>query len=94
MDEREVGDGGRAVPLTPEAAALFDEKGSGNALGVRRVMQILHRASGGFTKKIRVLDLVPALSGLGLLAFMIYLQVSFDDALAFAHVRGAGIRAM
>ena len=40
-------------------------------------------------EKLGVIDLVPALSGLGLLAYMIYLQVTFNDALAFAHVQGA-----
>lgn len=33
-------------------------------------------------------DFVPALAGLGLVAFMAYLQWRFDDALAFAHVQG------
>ena len=37
---------------------------------------------------VRFLDLVPALAGLGLLAFMSYLQYRFDDPLAFAHVQG------
>jgi hypothetical protein len=38
--------------------------------------------------KVRMWDLVPALSGLGLVAWMTYLQVSFGDALAFMHVQG------
>ncbi len=38
---------------------------------------------------IRALDLVPGLSGLGLLAYMIFLQQRFGDPLAFAHVQGA-----
>ncbi len=38
---------------------------------------------------IRFIDLVPALSGLGLACFMGYLQYRFGDALAFAHVQGA-----
>ncbi len=38
---------------------------------------------------LRVLDFVPALAGLGLLAFMAYLELRFDDPLAFAHVQGA-----
>lgn len=38
---------------------------------------------------IRFIDLVPALSGLGLACFMGYLQWRFGDALAFAHVQGA-----
>jgi len=38
---------------------------------------------------LRVIDLVPALSGLGLLAYMIFLQQRFGDPLAFAHVQGA-----
>lgn len=37
---------------------------------------------------LRVIDLVPALSGLGLACFMAYLQWRFDDPLAFAHVQG------
>jgi len=40
-------------------------------------------------QKLRVVDFVPALSGLGLLAFMIFLWVRFDDPLAFVHVQGA-----
>ena len=40
-------------------------------------------------ERIQFLDLVPALAGLGLLAWMSYLQFRFDDALAFAHVQGA-----
>ncbi len=39
-------------------------------------------------ERLQLLDFVPALAGLGLLAFMIYLQVRFDDGLAFAHVQG------
>ncbi len=38
---------------------------------------------------IRFVDLLPALSGLGLACFMAYLQYRFGDALAFAHVQGA-----
>jgi hypothetical protein len=38
---------------------------------------------------IRVLDLVPGLSALGLLGYMIFLQQRFGDPLAFAHVQGA-----
>ena len=40
-------------------------------------------------QKIRVVDLLPALSGIGLAAYMIFLEVNFDDALAFAHVQSA-----
>lgn len=39
--------------------------------------------------KIRLVDLVPGLAGLGLLGFMIFLQQRFGDPLAFAHVQGA-----
>jgi hypothetical protein len=38
---------------------------------------------------VRAVDLVPALSGLGLVAFMAYLQWKVGDALAFAHVQSA-----
>lgn len=38
---------------------------------------------------IRVVDLVPGLAGLGLLAYMIFLWQRFGDPLAFAHVQGA-----
>lgn len=44
------------------------------------------RAAGG---RVRLIDLVPALAGLGLVAWMGYLEVRFDDALAFMHVQGA-----
>lgn len=37
----------------------------------------------------RFTDFLPALAGLGLLAWMTYLQIRFDDPLAFAHVQGA-----
>lgn len=40
-------------------------------------------------ERLRLIDFVPALAGLGLLAFMTYLQFSFDDGLAFVHVQGA-----
>lgn len=39
--------------------------------------------------KIRFVDLLPGLSGLGLLAYMIFLGTQFDDPLAFAHVQAA-----
>ena len=39
-------------------------------------------------ERLQPLDFVPALAGLGLLAFMLYLQLRFDDGLAFAHVQG------
>lgn len=38
---------------------------------------------------VRVVDVVPALSGLGLLVWMIFLEQRFGDPLAFAHVQGA-----
>lgn len=38
---------------------------------------------------IRVIDLVPALAGLGLGAYMLFLHQRFGDPLAFAHVHGA-----
>ena len=38
---------------------------------------------------IRLLDFLPGLSGVGLLAYMIFLQQQFGDPLAFAHVQGA-----
>ncbi len=38
---------------------------------------------------LRFIDFVPALAGLGLVAFMGYLEYRFDDPLAFAHVQGA-----
>jgi hypothetical protein len=38
---------------------------------------------------IRFVDLVPGLAGLGLLAYMAFLQQRFGDPLAFAHVQGA-----
>lgn len=37
---------------------------------------------------LRFIDFVPALAGLGLVAFMGYLEYRFDDPLAFAHVQG------
>ncbi len=36
----------------------------------------------------RLTDFLPALAGLGLLAWMTFLQLRFDDPLAFAHVQG------
>lgn len=38
---------------------------------------------------IRAVDFVPALAGCGLLAYMIFLGLRFDDPLAFAHVQAA-----
>lgn len=38
---------------------------------------------------IRFVDLVPGLAGLGLVAYMVFLQQKFGDPLAFAHVQGA-----
>lgn len=38
---------------------------------------------------LRVIDWVPGLAGVGLLAYMIFLEQRFGDALAFAHVQGA-----
>ncbi len=38
---------------------------------------------------LRVVDFVPALAGCGLLAYMIFLGLRFDDPLAFAHVQAA-----
>ena len=38
---------------------------------------------------IRLLDLIPALAGVGLLAFMVFLEVRFDDPIAFVHVQSA-----
>lgn len=38
---------------------------------------------------IRFVDFVPGLAGLGLLAYMMFLQQKFGDPLAFAHVQGA-----
>ncbi len=38
---------------------------------------------------IRFVDLVPGLAGLGMLAYMVFLQQKFGDPLAFAHVQGA-----
>lgn len=38
---------------------------------------------------IRFVDFVPGLAGLGLLAYMVFLQQRFGDPLAFAHVHGA-----
>lgn len=40
-------------------------------------------------QRLKALDFVPALAGLGLVAFMAYLELRFDDPLAFAHVQGA-----
>jgi hypothetical protein len=40
-------------------------------------------------ERVKLLDFVPALAGLGLLAFMTYLEVRFDDPIAFATVQGA-----
>jgi hypothetical protein len=40
-------------------------------------------------ENIRLRDFVPALAGCGLLAYLVYLHFTFDDALAFAHVEGA-----
>lgn len=58
------------------------------ALVVGLVARSLERRirSGG---KVRVVDLVPGLAGLGLLAYMLFLQQRFGDPLAFAHVQGA-----
>ena len=46
----------------------------------------LRRAQGA---PVRARDFAPALAGLGLVAWMGYLQAQFGDALAFAHVHGA-----
>lgn len=40
-------------------------------------------------QKVRFVDLIPALSGIGLASYMAYLQWKFGDALAFAHVQSA-----
>jgi hypothetical protein len=39
--------------------------------------------------RVRFVDLLPGLSGLGLLSYMIFLGTQFHDPLAFAHVQGA-----
>ncbi len=39
--------------------------------------------------KLRPVDLLPALAGLGLAAYAFFLWVKFDDPLAFAHVQAA-----
>jgi hypothetical protein len=39
--------------------------------------------------EVRWVDLVPGLAGLGLLAWMLYLEARFGDALAFVHVQTA-----
>lgn len=39
-------------------------------------------------ERVHLIDFVPALAGLGLLAWMIFLEVRFDDPLAFVHVQG------
>jgi hypothetical protein len=49
-----------------------------------RSLEKRRKAGGG----LRVMDLVPALAGVGLLAWMTYLYVRFDDPLAFMHVQG------
>ena len=38
---------------------------------------------------LRLIDLVPALAGLGLVAFMAYLELRFDDPIAFVSVQSA-----
>ena len=38
---------------------------------------------------VRLLDLIPAMAGVGLLAFMLFLEVRFDDPIAFVHVQSA-----
>ena len=38
---------------------------------------------------LRLVDFVPPLAGCGLAAYMVFLGVSFDDPLAFAHVQSA-----
>lgn len=40
-------------------------------------------------QKLRAIDFVPALAGCGLLAYMLFLGVKFDDPLAFAHAQAA-----
>lgn len=45
----------------------------------------LRRRAGG---RVQVWDLVPGLAGLGLVAWMSYLQANFGDPLAFMHVQG------
>ena len=39
--------------------------------------------------RIRLIDLLPALAGLGFVAYLCFLQLNFDDAFAFAHVQAA-----
>ncbi|MEK7831061.1 MAG: hypothetical protein AAB401_08250, partial [Acidobacteriota bacterium] len=46
----------------------------------------LRRQSGN---PLRIIDFVPALAGIGLAGYMLFLQVQFDDALAFAHLQAA-----
>jgi hypothetical protein len=46
----------------------------------------LRKKEGG---RLRLIDFLPALSGVGLAAYMAYLQINFDDALAFIHVQSA-----
>lgn len=38
---------------------------------------------------IRIVDVIPGFAGLGLLAYMVFLDQQFGDPLAFAHVHGA-----
>ncbi len=40
-------------------------------------------------QKVRIVDLLPALAGLGFAGYMFYLWLAFDDPLAFAHVQAA-----
>ncbi len=77
----------------PIAAAIFGALGTAcrpiaPALVLGLLVRSLERRISA-KEKLRVVDFVPALAGLGLLAYMSYLQWRFDDALAFAHVQGA-----
>lgn len=77
----------------PVLAALFGALGTAcRPIAPALVLGLLvrslerRRAAGA---KWRVLDVVPALAGLGLLSYMVFLWARFDDPVAFAHVQGA-----
>jgi hypothetical protein len=56
------------------------------AVVIGLLVRSLERRKG---QPLRVIDFVPALAGLGLLAWMTYLEVRFDDPIAFATVQAA-----
>jgi hypothetical protein len=76
----------------PFLAALFGACGTlcrpiAPALIVGLLVRSLERRRS--LSQMRIVDLVPALAGLGFLSYLIFLSLQFGDPLAFAHVEGA-----